>query len=108
MFILRRPQLTRHLRNNRFASVVSTAAVRQDATLWTPAPLSLIESAAESLFHISVWSRRRLVTAFARSKLVSDPAATGVVLCGQRQMAEEVTSTLVADGVSSDKMLKIF
>ncbi|KAL0757489.1 hypothetical protein Bca101_095157 [Brassica carinata] len=100
MFILRRPQLTRHLRNNRFASVVSTAAVRQDATLWTPAPLSLIESAAESLFHISVWSRR--------SKLVSDPAATGVVLCGQRQMAEEVTSTLVADGVSSDKMLKIF
>ncbi|KAF3573965.1 hypothetical protein F2Q69_00063330 [Brassica cretica] len=60
MFILRRPQLTRHLRNNRFASVESTAAVRQDATLWTPAPLSLIESAAESLFHIS------------------DPAATGV------------------------------
>ncbi|CAN6907464.1 unnamed protein product [Brassica oleracea] len=87
MFILRRPQLTRHLRNNRFASVVSAAAVRQNATLWTPAPLPLIESAAESLFHI----------------LVSDPAATGVVLCGQRQMAEEVTSTLVADGVSTLK-----
>ncbi|KAF3570297.1 hypothetical protein F2Q69_00063331 [Brassica cretica] len=85
MFILRRPQLTRHLRNNRFASVVSAAAVRQNATLWTPAPLPLIESAAESLFHIL------------------DPAATGVVLCGQRQMAEEVTSTLVADGVSTLK-----
>ncbi|WZZ83342.1 hypothetical protein YC2023_103914 [Brassica napus] len=95
MFILRRPQLTRHLRNNRFASVVSAAAVRQNATLWTPAPLPLIESAAESLFHIlvvQVWS-----------KLVSDPAATGVVLCGQRQMAEELTSTLVADGVSTLK-----
>ncbi|KAH0866183.1 hypothetical protein HID58_083394 [Brassica napus] len=102
MFILRRPQLTRHLRNNRFASVVSAAAVRQNATLWTPAPLPLIESAAESLFHILA-DIQRLVTAFARSKLVSDPAATGVVLCGQRQMAEELTSTLVADGVSTLK-----
>ncbi|CAN7020809.1 hypothetical protein IGI04_022253 [Brassica rapa subsp. trilocularis] len=58
MFILRSPHLTRHLRfsrNNRVASVVSSAAaVRQDATLWTPAPLSLVESAAESLFHISI------------------------------------------------------
>ena len=58
MFILRRPHLTRHLRfsrSNRVASVVSSAAaVRQDATLWTPAPLSLVESAAESLFHISI------------------------------------------------------
>ncbi|KAJ0257045.1 hypothetical protein HA466_0079820 [Hirschfeldia incana] len=57
MFILRRPHLTRHLRfsrNNRVASAVSAAAVRQDATLWTPAPLSLVESAAESLFHISI------------------------------------------------------
>jgi NAD(P)H-flavin reductase len=57
MFILRHLPLTRHLRlsrNNRVASVVSAAAVRQDASLWTPAPLSLIESAAESLFHISI------------------------------------------------------
>lgn len=57
MFILRRLPLTRHLRfsrNSRVASVVSAAAVRQDAALWTPAPLSLIESAAESLFHISI------------------------------------------------------
>ncbi|KAF8095088.1 hypothetical protein N665_0341s0015 [Sinapis alba] len=50
MFILRRPHLARHLRNNRFASAVSAAAVRQVAIL----SLSLIESAAESHFHISV------------------------------------------------------
>lgn len=57
MFILRGLPLTRHLRfsrNSRVASIVSAAAVRQDAALWTPAPLSQIESAAESLFHISI------------------------------------------------------
>lgn len=43
-----------------------------------------------SFLHL-VWT---LVTAFARSKLVSDPAATGVVLCGQRQMAEVCTGSL--------------
>ncbi|CAH8389050.1 unnamed protein product [Eruca vesicaria subsp. sativa] len=57
MSILRRlPSLTRNLRfssrNNR--RVVTAAAVRQDAAIWTPAPLSLIESAAESLFHVSI------------------------------------------------------
>ncbi|KAJ0247977.1 hypothetical protein HA466_0163540 [Hirschfeldia incana] len=64
MFILRRLPLARqHLRlssssrnnnNHRVASVVTAAAIRQDAALWTPAPLSLIESAAESLFHVSI------------------------------------------------------
>ncbi|CAN8305145.1 unnamed protein product [Cochlearia groenlandica] len=57
MFILRGLSLTRHLRNTRrVSSVVSSAAfaVRQESTLWTPAPISLIESAAESLFHISI------------------------------------------------------
>lgn len=60
MSILRRLPLARRLRfsssrsNNRVASVVTAAAVRQDAALWTPAPLSLIESAAESLFHVSI------------------------------------------------------
>ncbi|KAF3605063.1 hypothetical protein DY000_02045377 [Brassica cretica] len=275
MFILRRPHLTRHLRfsrSNRVATVVSAAAaVRQDATLWTPAPLSLVESAAESLFHISIdisnspdlaasytrpgqylqlrvpdvekpsflaiasppsfaaasgafeflvksiagstaeilcglkrgetvelssvmgngfdvdqidppgeyptvlifatgsgispirslieagfgadrrsdvrlyYGARNLKrmayqekfkewessgvkvvpvlsqpddgwrgetgyvqAAFARAKQVSDPSATGLVLCGQRQMAEEITAMLVADGVSNDKLLKNF
>ena len=54
MFILRRPHLTRHLRFSRNNRVSSAAAVRHDATLWTPAPLSIVESAAESLFHISI------------------------------------------------------
>ncbi|KAM7274961.1 hypothetical protein ACFE04_016827 [Oxalis oulophora] len=46
--------------------------------------------------------------AFARAKKISSPKATGVVLCGQRQMAEEVTSILLADGVSNEKILKNF
>nr|VDD46294.1 unnamed protein product [Brassica oleracea] len=58
MFILGRLPLARNLRfssrNNRVASVITAAAVRQDASLWTPAPLSLIKSAAESLFHVSI------------------------------------------------------
>ncbi|KAI5677274.1 hypothetical protein M9H77_08224 [Catharanthus roseus] len=46
--------------------------------------------------------------AFARAKKIFSPQSTGAVLCGQKQMAEEVTSLLVADGVSSDKILKNF
>ncbi|KDP34990.1 hypothetical protein JCGZ_09278 [Jatropha curcas] len=46
--------------------------------------------------------------AFARAKQINSPVATGAVLCGQKQMAEEVTSILVADGVSGDKILKNF
>ncbi|XP_057961303.1 fruit protein pKIWI502 isoform X2 [Malania oleifera] len=46
--------------------------------------------------------------AFARAKQIYSPLATGAVLCGQKQMTEEVTSILVADGVSSDKILKNF
>ncbi|GKV42958.1 hypothetical protein SLEP1_g50306 [Rubroshorea leprosula] len=55
MSILRRLPLRRltrhHLRSRRFATL---AAVRQDTTVWTPTPISLIEPAAESLFHISI------------------------------------------------------
>ncbi|GMH27475.1 hypothetical protein Nepgr_029318 [Nepenthes gracilis] len=46
--------------------------------------------------------------AFARAKRILNPKSTGAVLCGQKQMAEEVTSILVADGVSSDRILKNF
>ncbi|CAI0447352.1 unnamed protein product [Linum tenue] len=46
--------------------------------------------------------------AFARATQISSPAGTGAVLCGQKQMAEEVTSILVAAGVSTDKILKNF
>lgn len=54
MSILRRLTLTlpRHLNRRRLATVA--AAVRQDTTLWTPAPLSEVEPAAESLFHVTV------------------------------------------------------
>ncbi|KAG9449035.1 hypothetical protein H6P81_009000 [Aristolochia fimbriata] len=44
--------LQRSLRRRFFSPVA--AAVRQDTTVWSPAPLSLVEDAAESLFHITV------------------------------------------------------
>ncbi|XP_050225198.1 fruit protein pKIWI502 [Mercurialis annua] len=46
--------------------------------------------------------------AFSGAKQIDNPIATGAVLCGQKQMAEEVTSILLADGVSSEKILKNF
>ncbi|QCE08554.1 Na+-transporting NADH:ubiquinone oxidoreductase subunit F [Vigna unguiculata] len=46
--------------------------------------------------------------AFSKAKQISNPLATGAVLCGHKQMTEEVTSILVADGVSADKILKNF
>lgn len=46
--------------------------------------------------------------AFARAKQISTAKATAAVLCGQNQMTEEVTSILVADGVSREKILKNF
>ncbi|XP_073053922.1 fruit protein pKIWI502-like [Primulina eburnea] len=39
---------------------------------------------------------------------IFSPQSTGAVLCGQKQMAEEVTSILVVDGVSGEKILKNF
>ncbi|GFP84711.1 fruit protein pkiwi502 [Phtheirospermum japonicum] len=45
---------------------------------------------------------------FAKEKRIISPQSTGAVLCGQKQMAEDVTSLLVADGVSSEKILKNF
>ncbi|KAF2317834.1 hypothetical protein GH714_041149 [Hevea brasiliensis] len=42
--------------------------------------------------------------AFSRAKKIDSPLAAGAVLCGRKQMAEEVTSILVADGVSSEKI----
>ncbi|XP_076956016.1 fruit protein pKIWI502-like [Bidens hawaiensis] len=46
--------------------------------------------------------------AFARAKQLYAPDSTGAVLCGQKQMAEEVTSILVGNGVPSEKILKNF
>ncbi|CAF1920465.1 unnamed protein product [Brassica napus] len=54
-------------RNNRVVSIVTAAAVLQDASLWTQL-LSLIESAAESLFHISIedYNSHDLVASYTR------------------------------------------
>lgn len=46
--------------------------------------------------------------AFSKAKNILSPQSTGAVLCGQKQMAEEITSILTDDGVSSDKILKNF
>ncbi|KAF9592521.1 hypothetical protein IFM89_015215 [Coptis chinensis] len=46
--------------------------------------------------------------AFARVLQRFNPLSTGAVLCGQRQMTEEVTSLLLANGVSEEKILKNF
>ncbi|KAF5940351.1 hypothetical protein HYC85_021518 [Camellia sinensis] len=56
------------------------------------------------------WTGERgyVQAAFTRAKKIYSPQATGAVLCGQKQMTEEVTSLLVADGVSNEKILKNF
>lgn len=46
--------------------------------------------------------------AFCRTKGILHPNRTGVVLCGRKQMTEEVTRIMVEDGVSSDRILKNF
>ncbi|KAF8399051.1 hypothetical protein HHK36_014917 [Tetracentron sinense] len=51
MAILRHHLTLRHHRR-RFASVA--AAIRQDTTVWTQAPLSGVHPAAESLFHVKI------------------------------------------------------
>ncbi|KAI4379125.1 hypothetical protein MLD38_005460 [Melastoma candidum] len=53
-------------------------------------------------------AERRSDAAFNRADKNFSPLETGAVLCGQRQMAEEITSILVADGVSREKILKNF
>ncbi|KAL8035036.1 hypothetical protein ABFX02_12G070900 [Erythranthe guttata] len=56
------------------------------------------------------WTGERgfVQAAFARAKRILNPQSTGAVLCGRRQMTEEVTSILVSDGVASEKILKNF
>lgn len=46
--------------------------------------------------------------AFSREKKLLNPSTTGAVLCGHKQMAEDITSVLVADGVSKDAILMNF
>jgi NAD(P)H-flavin reductase len=52
--------------------------------------------------------RGHVQAAFARAKRIYSPSGTGAVLCGLRAMTEEVSSTLVANGVPREKVLKNF
>ncbi|EES05102.1 hypothetical protein BDA96_04G161100 [Sorghum bicolor] len=49
--------------------------------------------------------RGHVQDAFFKNKNIVNPSSTGAVLCGQNEMQEEITSALVADGVSRDKIL---
>ncbi|KAL6847778.1 hypothetical protein ACP4OV_021906 [Aristida adscensionis] len=45
---------------------------------------------------------------FSRMKKVIDPSSMGAILCGHKQMTEEITRVLVADGLSKEKILTNF
>ncbi|THF95964.1 hypothetical protein TEA_021596 [Camellia sinensis var. sinensis] len=54
MSILRHLNLIRRHHHPRRLFSISAAAVRQDSTVWTPAPLTVVHPAAESLFHVTI------------------------------------------------------
>ncbi|KAF7020385.1 hypothetical protein CFC21_033492 [Triticum aestivum] len=56
------------------------------------------------------WTGQRgyVQNAFSRAKKVINPSSTGAILCGHKQMTEEITRALVADGMSKDKILTNF
>ncbi|KAI5078446.1 hypothetical protein GOP47_0006117 [Adiantum capillus-veneris] len=45
---------------------------------------------------------------FAKEKGIADPLRTGAILSGQREMMQDVTSHLLAEGVLQEKILKNF
>ncbi|KAG9139256.1 hypothetical protein Leryth_011261 [Lithospermum erythrorhizon] len=57
-----------------------------------------------------LWTGERgyVQAAFARAGKIDGVESAGAVLCGQKQMTEEVISLLVANGVSSEKILMNF
>ncbi|KAH7431450.1 hypothetical protein KP509_08G048700 [Ceratopteris richardii] len=46
--------------------------------------------------------------AFQKEKGITDPLRTGAILAGQREMMEDVTSHLLAEGVLKEKIIKNF
>eukprot|EP00252_Welwitschia_mirabilis_P005932 TRINITY_DN16521_c0_g1_i1.p1 TRINITY_DN16521_c0_g1~~TRINITY_DN16521_c0_g1_i1.p1 ORF type:complete len:351 (-),score=35.58 TRINITY_DN16521_c0_g1_i1:442-1494(-) len=56
------------------------------------------------------WDGERgyIQSAFARAKDIQNPLSTGAVLCGHKQMTEDVTSLLVSEGIPKEKILKNF
>ncbi|MCO5600596.1 hypothetical protein L7F22_054710 [Adiantum nelumboides] len=45
---------------------------------------------------------------FAKEKGIADPLHTGAILSGQKEMMQDVTSHLLAEGVLQEKILKNF
>ncbi|KAG2587295.1 fruit protein pKIWI502-like isoform X2 [Panicum virgatum] len=45
---------------------------------------------------------------FSRMKDILNPSSVGAILCGHKQMTEEITRILVADGLSKDRILTNF
>ena len=45
---------------------------------------------------------------FARDGALADGASTGAVLCGQKQMCEQITQILVERGVAQENILQNF
>jgi len=41
-------------------------------------------------------------------KNIVNPSSVGAILCGHKQMTEEITRVLVADGLSKDRILTNF
>ncbi|XP_066313691.1 fruit protein pKIWI502-like isoform X2 [Miscanthus floridulus] len=45
---------------------------------------------------------------FSRMKNIVNPSSVGAILCGHKQMTEEITRVLVAYGLSKDRILTNF
>ncbi|XP_062191939.1 fruit protein pKIWI502-like isoform X2 [Phragmites australis] len=58
----------------------------------------------------SQWTGERgyVQNVFSRMKKVVNPSSMGAILCGHKQMTEEIIRVLVADGLSKDKILTNF
>ncbi|CAM0878863.1 unnamed protein product [Alopecurus aequalis] len=56
------------------------------------------------------WTGQRgyVQNVFSRTKKVVNPSSMGAVLCGHTKMSEEITTSLVADGMSKDRILTNF
>uniref|UniRef100_M8BC19 Fruit protein n=1 Tax=Aegilops tauschii TaxID=37682 RepID=M8BC19_AEGTA len=56
------------------------------------------------------WTGQRgyVQNAFSRAKKIINPSSTGAILCGHKQMTEEITRSLVADGMPKDQILTNF
>jgi len=58
----------------------------------------------------SQWTGERgyVQNVFSRMKNILNPSSVGAILCGHKQMTEEITRILVADGLSKDRILTNF